>query len=253
MFKYDSKFMNFLSKCADYICLCILGLVFSIPIVTIGAATSAKYYVAMKLARGEDAYIFKDFVKAFKSNFKIATKAWIILLILDVIFAYNWFLIYANREAGFKQVYVYIFLAVSAYIVLLQLMIFPFIARFENTLLNTFKLTMCFTLIRLIRLVIVLFLDVLPFLLSYKMFNMSMGIIPVGSALALYLNSFIFANTFKKIEPEKKSEEVEAGDDETESAEMKECEEDCPETEKEDNAAEAIESEAAKSETDENK
>lgn len=212
MFRLDSKLMSALSTFTDYIILVIFCVVFSIPIFTIGASVSAMYYVSMKMARGKDVYIFRDFIKGFKDNFKKSTIAWVILLVLDVIVAYTWIWLYYEPSLALGKTFTIIFLILSVYLVLLQLMIFPFMARFDNTVYNTFKLTMGFTLIKIIPMALVLFLNLLPILLSYKYIVYSIGIMPVGEALALYLNGYIFANMFKKIEPEQVEEPVEEED-----------------------------------------
>ena len=51
--KPDSPVMDFISTVADLIILNLLFVICSIPIVTFGAAYSAKYYVAMKKIRGD--------------------------------------------------------------------------------------------------------------------------------------------------------------------------------------------------------
>lgn len=51
MFKLDSPFMNFLNKVADIMILNILFIVFSIPIVTMGASFTAAYYMGFKMIK----------------------------------------------------------------------------------------------------------------------------------------------------------------------------------------------------------
>ena len=68
-FGLDSPFFKVMTKVADFIILNFLVLVFSIPVVTIGPALTAMYYVALKEARGEEGYIWRDFWKSFKANF----------------------------------------------------------------------------------------------------------------------------------------------------------------------------------------
>ena len=63
--KPDSPAMNFLSILADLIILNLLFVICSLPLVTFGAAYSAKYYVAMKIMRGEDTGTIIPFFKAF--------------------------------------------------------------------------------------------------------------------------------------------------------------------------------------------
>ena len=67
--------MQFIGKVADFILLNLLTLVCSLPIITFGAAYTAKYYVSMKIVRGEEGTLFKAYFKAFKDNFKQAHPA----------------------------------------------------------------------------------------------------------------------------------------------------------------------------------
>ena len=48
-FSIDGKFFRGLTKAGDFFILGVLGIVFSIPIVTIGPTLTAVYYVALKL------------------------------------------------------------------------------------------------------------------------------------------------------------------------------------------------------------
>mgnify|MGYP003317875343 CR=1 FL=1 len=73
VFSFDSPFMSFLTKAAEYMLVCLLCALFSLPVFTAGAAVTAAYYVGMKLIRGEDAGFFKAYIKGFKDNFKQAT------------------------------------------------------------------------------------------------------------------------------------------------------------------------------------
>ena len=53
LFNYDSPFWSFMSRLADLIILNLLWIVFCIPVVTIGASTTAMYRVTLNMVRGE--------------------------------------------------------------------------------------------------------------------------------------------------------------------------------------------------------
>ena len=53
-FNYDNPVWRFIGKFGDLIILNVLWFVCSIPIFTIGASTTAVYYVTLKLARNDD-------------------------------------------------------------------------------------------------------------------------------------------------------------------------------------------------------
>lgn len=77
-FNYDNVLIRMLNRLGDLIILSLTFVLFSLPIVTIGASITALYYTAMKSLALEDGYIFKFFVKSFKDNFKQSTILWLI-------------------------------------------------------------------------------------------------------------------------------------------------------------------------------
>ena len=81
--------MRFLTKLFDVMYLSILWFVFSIPIITIGASTTAMYYATVKVIRRDRGYIFQEFWKSFKLNFLQATLSWIIIVVGTLLFFFN--------------------------------------------------------------------------------------------------------------------------------------------------------------------
>ena len=73
---------------------------FSLPVVTIGAATCALCYCSMTLASNKEGYIREDFVRAFKENFKSATIAWIGMLALGIFFERIYIFIITSQAAS---------------------------------------------------------------------------------------------------------------------------------------------------------
>ena len=63
LFAYDNPIWTVMGKVADVIILSILWFLFSLPIVTIGASTSALYYVTLKLAEDKEGDLFQSFLK----------------------------------------------------------------------------------------------------------------------------------------------------------------------------------------------
>lgn len=85
-FTTNNPVFGVLDSIVDVIYVSILWLVFSIPIVTIGASTTALYYTVTKVIRHNRGYIFREFWRGFKSNFKQSTIIWLIYLLLMGIF-----------------------------------------------------------------------------------------------------------------------------------------------------------------------
>ena len=70
IFNQDGGFSKFMNKIADLFILNILRIFCSIPIITIGATTTALYSVNLKLVNNEEGSLIKLFFKSFKENFK---------------------------------------------------------------------------------------------------------------------------------------------------------------------------------------
>ncbi len=87
LFDVDSKFMRGLIHIADCICLSVLWLVFSIPIVTMGAASAALYAAVYKYIRRDEGYLWRTFWEAFRENLKRSTLAWLPALALLILLA----------------------------------------------------------------------------------------------------------------------------------------------------------------------
>lgn len=85
IFDMDSPLMNALMKIGDCICLSVLWLVFSLPIVTIGASSTALYAAVHRCLRRNEAGILKNFWNAFQENFKRSTLAWLVELLVLVV------------------------------------------------------------------------------------------------------------------------------------------------------------------------
>lgn len=73
IFSLDGKLFLFLNRLADLLLLNILWLITSIPLLTIGASTTALYYVTLKCVRNEENYIVRSFFRSFRQNFRQAT------------------------------------------------------------------------------------------------------------------------------------------------------------------------------------
>ena len=62
-FSADNKLFILMSKIFDVMVLGLMWLVFCIPIITIGPASTAMYYTMVKVIRRERSYLFKEFLE----------------------------------------------------------------------------------------------------------------------------------------------------------------------------------------------
>lgn len=129
LFSLDNPFMRFLTKLFDVMYLSILWFIFSIPIITIGASTTAMYYATVKVIRRDRGYIFKEFWKSFKLNFLQATLSWIIVVVGTLLFFFNVkFALTLQGKAGTLLTVVYGFMGIL--VLGCGMYLFPVLSRF---------------------------------------------------------------------------------------------------------------------------
>ena len=144
----DNVVTRGLSKIFDMVCLNILWLICSIPIITMGASTAAMYSVMLKMVKNEEGYIFRGFFKAFKDNFKQSTIMWLIILLLTVVWWVDFnFAGSIGGTGGFVLSVIFILLGVV--LLSVTIYVFPLTARYVNTIRNTFKNALILTIAKL--------------------------------------------------------------------------------------------------------
>jgi len=82
-FSTESRFYLISSRIGACVLLSMLWLLASLPIVTMGAATSALYYCAVKNLRKDEGSIIHNFFGAFRSDFRQSTVVILIFLLLS--------------------------------------------------------------------------------------------------------------------------------------------------------------------------
>lgn len=93
----DSKFMHYAFKFSDLVILNLWVVFTSIPIITIGTATSSMHYVLLKIYRDEPLVsISKCYCQAFRDNFKKSTILWIIYILVSLLIGFDLYLLRQN-------------------------------------------------------------------------------------------------------------------------------------------------------------
>ena len=202
-FVIDSPVMRFLGRIGDIIILNLVFVVTALPVVTIGAAFSALYAVAMKLARGEDPSVLKEYMRAFRRSAKTATVCWLIMAAVGVLLFVDFRL--AGVFGGMAYTAVRLLLAMIFGVwILIFLYLFPYIARFENTVFHSVKNALFLSAAHLpstvVMLVISIGLAVITLFTSRTFVIGTIGWFFAGFAAAAYTQSFLFSRIFSKYE-----------------------------------------------------
>ncbi|MDE6261563.1 MAG: YesL family protein [Oscillospiraceae bacterium] len=100
LFSYDSPIMGALTAIGDCICLSAMWLVFSLPVVTIGASTTAMYAAAYHSIRKKEGALWRSFWGAFQENFKRSTLIWLVELVVMALLTVDVFVLRYIRLSG---------------------------------------------------------------------------------------------------------------------------------------------------------
>ena len=188
----------------------ILFVISSIPVITIGAATTALYSVTGRINRDEG-HVWKDYWRAFRSNFKQATAIWAVLLVSGLLIGFGMLFYVKTNQSGsvlgtlIVAVFLFLWAVTFAWA-------FPLQSRFENTIRNTLKNALLFGLMNFPKSVVVAFTNLIPLFafvffptaFLYLLFIWLMLWFAVAAAITLN----IFKKQFEELEKMSKGERV---------------------------------------------
>lgn len=217
IFNYDNPVWRFIGKLGDLILLNVLWIICSIPIFTIGASTTAVYYVTMKLSRDEDDSAIRGFFRSFKENFKQATIIWLILLVAGGLLAFDFWFVFTGKMAvsgTLKLILNAVFGGIILIYLFISTYVFPLQARFYNPVKRTLFNAFFMSVRHLLQTIGIIAIDAAVAVGSYfSLFlfpQMFLLLVLFGMPLIAFINSYFFTAIFKKYIP--KEEEVQDRD-----------------------------------------
>lgn len=136
-FSVDSPLYKFMSRLMDIFKLNCMWLLCSIPIVTMGAATTAAYTITLKMVDDEEGYIAEPFWREFKANLKKGSITGVIILFA----CYAVYLDFQLYDAVKQHSIMFLIIGVvGIYLIFMHgVFAFPLLARYENSIINTMK------------------------------------------------------------------------------------------------------------------
>ncbi len=203
LFDSDNRVGNLLSRTADLVIVNILWLVTSLPLVTIGASTTALYYVCFRILNGEDGQLSKYFFKSFKENFLQATVIWLFFVLCLAVLAFDFYFVYQGTAMDTVLGKILWGVFVFAAIVLLSMLTYVFAlqARFVNKVKDTLKYSAIFSLSYYLRTLAMFVCDGAITLVGLIIFPI---ILPVG---AVYVNAMLMRKIFAQYIPAEEQQE----------------------------------------------
>lgn len=199
--RFDNPFFSVVNRICDIVFLSILWTACSLPIITIGASTSALYYCMLKIRRECDYGIVKMFFHSFRQNLKQGCVLSLVF-ILSGLLLYVDFTICRNKEGAVGTILV----ALLVILIVLWGMVFsyafPLLAQFNNKIGAVVRNSFFMSFLNLKRTIPVLLLNSVPFimffLLPYSFIVSIPFFLAFGVGLMAYINARGLSIVFDK-------------------------------------------------------
>ncbi len=209
-FDVEGPLYRFLTRFWDLVKLNFLWLIFSLPLVTFGAATAAAFSVTLKMVDDREGYIFPDFWKAFKANLRQGS-------VLGILFLLATYSLYLDAQiTGAALRYEGFFLAgtviIGAVFAVHFVYAFPLQARYENTIYGTLSNSrrLCFRyFLRSLLMAAICGVEILLFCWNRTL--LFIGVLIAPATIMLTISGFAMY-FFREIDRENKTAEEEEAD-----------------------------------------
>ena len=196
LFSTENPVWRAMDRMGDLMILNFLFIFFSIPIFTIGAATTALYSVTFKLLDETEGNIVKNYFKAFKNNFKQATAIWIVVLLAGLFLAYDVYLSYISTSI-IAKIFMGVVILISIIYAMWASWIFPVQAKFDNPVKVNMKNAALMMVIHMFpTTLLITVLNVVPFLILWSYTSLFFAGLPF---VAFLMFAFIAYNNSKQL------------------------------------------------------
>lgn len=198
LFSPDSRFMRAMSRIGDLLLLNFFFLLTCVPVITIGAASTALYTVCFRFETDREAGVIRSYFRAFRDNWKQSTLLWLFLLLCGGSACFNAY-IFCCMSGVIHYAFIP-FLILFALVLLIGSYTFPLLSQFDNNTLSTLKNALALSLGYLPRSVLITALNIFPFALLltnlYAFLQAAFIWAALYFAAAAYLNSWLLKKVF---------------------------------------------------------
>jgi uncharacterized membrane protein YesL len=135
LFDPENRFWSFLGKIFDAMFMGLLWALFSLPIVTLGASTTAFYQYTLRQVNDTEGAIWKSFISFFGKRFKKATAIWLIQLGVGAFLAYDlwlcWQMIDWSSKINVLKIVFFVLVTLAVIYLSTSIYLYPILALFD--------------------------------------------------------------------------------------------------------------------------
>lgn len=200
LFRINEMIFALFSKFFRFLLITLLWIVCSIPLFTLGAATSALHYAAQKIIQEDDSKLIQKFFGAFKQNFRQGTALTLIYAVLMALLYFDFVVCFQLPEAMVSTMLAFVTLVAFMMIIFMQYS-FALLARYNNTVMQNLKNAFFLSFLKFGRSVLILFFTLLPvaaFLFFTEAFLVTLPIwLLIVMPVLVWINAKILSEAFR--------------------------------------------------------
>ena len=204
LFSLENPLMRFLARVFDMIVSNALFLICCVPVVTAGAAIAALNKVTQGIVLDRDFGTIRLFFRAFRENFKQATAAFLVLLLIFLSLACNTLLVMIYLTGTLAVVLKGVLFVLAVLVLAVAVYLFPLMTRYDNALREHVKNAMILAVAKLPRTVVMVLVTSLPVLVPYFSLPTFFQTLPfffiIGFAFMSYVSSQLLVPVFRELE-----------------------------------------------------
>ena len=199
IFNPENRFWRFMEKIADVFFLGILWFVSSLPLITIGASTTALYQFTLKQADDEEGHVWPSFWRAFRKNFLPATVLWLIVLAAGLFLAADvWLCMNLSLPTAARIPCFGVLICLTVLYLITALYVFPILSRFDMPV----KKILPYAFVTAVGNLYVTVTVVAIHLVFAFFCNVELILFPIFIALAAFISSYFFRSVFARYQAE---------------------------------------------------
>lgn len=131
LFDFGGGYTGMIGKIFDLLLLGILWILCCLPVITIGASTTALYYSVVKSVKKGKGYAFREFFHAFRVNFVPATGIWAAVAGVTFVVQLNMGILMQKTSGYTGLFFICFYFLVSVFVFALSCYVFPALSRFD--------------------------------------------------------------------------------------------------------------------------
>ncbi len=218
----DGPFMRTMELVLNLMLLNMVTVICCIPVITAGAAFTAMNHQLYKMAENKEGYVIRGFFKDFKANFGLATKTWLIMLVIGIALGVDLYIF--SEGVSFPAAYKWVVMALAAAYLFGMSYLFPILARYETTPKLAIKNAFAMATYGFVKTILMTVLMAGPWVAAVFVPNMILLDLLFGFSLPAFINVFLYKKTFRVFEGKQDGQEKTADAGEGDSREEEEGE-----------------------------